>query len=688
LHSPLSTIQWVSTGYLLSLAMVIPLAGWLSERFGSKRVWMISVAVFALGSALCGTASSAGSLIFFRVLQGFGGGLIMPVGMSVLAQTAGPRHMGRVMSVIGMPMLLGPVLGPVLGGLIVTNAAWQWIFYVNVPIAALSLILAARLSNSTEGRADAGRLDWPGVVLLCPGLAGIVFGLAETETSSGLSSPSAWGPIAAGAVLIALFVRHALRARRPLIDLHLFRSVGFSAAAATTFLLGGALFGSMLLLPLYYQVDRGASALSAGLLMAPQGIGAALVMPISGRLTDRIGGGRVAVSGIAVMTLATIPLVTVGATSSYAWLAVVLALRGVGLGGSMMPTMASAYAVLRSDQVPGATSILTRFNASEDRSERRCWPSCSRIRHAEHSGRLPAAAGCSSPCRRRSRPGRRPAGHRLRSYVLVGTRRDAGGPDSGKRAARHPAASSPSDAGHPASSPDQRLLSRRAVRRSASKTRTGSGRALMQCAGMGNRCMEMGAVPRRTRDLHLAAERFDPIAQPAYPAAGAAGAVGAADAVVADVDQQVTVAAPHVELGVGGLGVLDDVGERLGDEEVACDFDVRRVALVADGHLNGQRAPRGEGGCCCAESAVRENAWMYSVGELTELRERFACLGESRLEELPGAVHVSVERLVGQLQVDDGGDQSLLSAVVEIAREALAGGVGGGDDSRPRGDHL
>jgi MFS family permease len=159
-------------------------------------------------------------------------------------------------------------------------------------------------------------------------------------------------------VLIALFVRHALRVRRPLLDLHLFRSAGFSAAAATTFLLGAALFGTMLLLPLYYQVDRGASALSAGLLMAPQGIGAALVMPISGRLTDRIGGGRVALSGITVMTLATIPLVAVGATSSYTWLAVVLLLRGVGMGCSMMPTMASAYAVLSRDQVPGGTSIL------------------------------------------------------------------------------------------------------------------------------------------------------------------------------------------------------------------------------------------------------------------------------------------------------------------------------------------
>jgi EmrB/QacA subfamily drug resistance transporter len=338
--------------------MVIPLAGWLSERFGSKRVWMVSVAVFAIGSALCGIAWSAGSLIFFRVLQGFGGGLIMPVGMSVLAQTAGPRHMGRVMSVIGVPMLLGPVLGPVLGGLILTNGSWPWIFYVNVPIAAVSLVLAHRLLSPDQGRADPGRLDWLGFALLSPALAGVVFGLAETETSGGLSAPVAWVPIAAGLALIALFVRHALRVRRPLIDMRLFRSAGFSAAAASVFLLGAALFGAMLLLPLYYQVDRGDSALNAGLLMAPQGIGAALVMPLSGRLTDRIGGGRVALFGIALMTLATLPLVGVGAASSYTWLALVLLIRGVGLGCSMMPSMASAFAVVRSDQIPAATSVL------------------------------------------------------------------------------------------------------------------------------------------------------------------------------------------------------------------------------------------------------------------------------------------------------------------------------------------
>src|ERR671927_459399 len=154
LHAPLSTIQWVSTGYLLSLASVIPLTGWMSERFGSKRVWMTSVALFGIGSALCGLAWSAESLIFFRVLQGFGGGMIMPVGMSVLAQVAGPTRVGRVMSVVGVPMLLGPVLGPVIGGVLVDNASWRWIFYVNVPIALIALGLAALLLHADQGRAD------------------------------------------------------------------------------------------------------------------------------------------------------------------------------------------------------------------------------------------------------------------------------------------------------------------------------------------------------------------------------------------------------------------------------------------------------------------------------------------------------------------------------------------------------
>src|ERR1700754_4774197 len=182
LDVPLATIQWVSTGYLLALAAVIPLTGWMAERFGPRRVWMGAVAAFVLTSALCGVAWSAGPLIGSRVLQGLAGGMTMPIGMITLAQAAGPKRMGRVMSVVGVPMLLGPVVGPVLGGLIIDNLSWRWIFYVNVPVGAVGLALAYRLLPATRatGRAaEAGHktppLDALGLLLLSPGVAAIVF---------------------------------------------------------------------------------------------------------------------------------------------------------------------------------------------------------------------------------------------------------------------------------------------------------------------------------------------------------------------------------------------------------------------------------------------------------------------------------------------------------------------------------
>src|SRR5919107_3085252 len=191
LDAPLMTIQWVSTGYLLSLAAVIPLSGWITERFGSKRTWIASIALFAAGSALCALATSAGELIAFRVLQGFGGGMLIPVGFTLVAQSAGPRRVGRALALAGVPILLAPIYGPILGGLIVDSAAWQWIFVVNLPIAVVAIMTAARLLDSDAGRVDAGMLDWLGAGLLCPGLAGVVFGLSETESHGGAREPPA-----------------------------------------------------------------------------------------------------------------------------------------------------------------------------------------------------------------------------------------------------------------------------------------------------------------------------------------------------------------------------------------------------------------------------------------------------------------------------------------------------------------
>jgi EmrB/QacA subfamily drug resistance transporter len=358
LHAPLSTIQWVSTGYLLSLASVIPLSGWITERFGSKRTWIAAIVLFALGSGLCALATSAEELIAFRVLQGLGGGMLVPVGFTLVAQSAGPRRIGRALALIGVPILLAPIFGPIVGGLIVDNAAWQWIFVVNVPIAILAIAVAARALKADAGRADAGALDWLGAALLCPGLAGVVFGLSEIESHGGIDHPIAFGPMIAGFALVGLFGWHSLHAARPLIEVRLFRSRGFRAASLVTLLLGAALFGTLLILPLYYQVDRGESALNAGLLLAPQGLGAALMLPISGRLTDRLGGGPVVLAGITTIALATLPLAFVGANTPYALLGAVLFVRGMGLGASVQPTTAAAYALLDSAHVPRATAAL------------------------------------------------------------------------------------------------------------------------------------------------------------------------------------------------------------------------------------------------------------------------------------------------------------------------------------------
>jgi EmrB/QacA subfamily drug resistance transporter len=367
LHTSLSTIQWVTTGYMLALSMVIPLTGWSAGRFGTKRMWMVSLTLFLGGSALCGVAWSVGSLIFFRILQGAGGGLILPLAQTILAQAAGPQRLGRVMSVIGVPMMLGPVLGPVIGGFIVDSLSWRWIFFVNIPIGIVALV-AAWFWMAGDGPRAAVRLDVRGLVLLPPGLAAIVYGMSEAGSHGTIANSSTVVGVTAGVLLVAAFVFHALRTREtPLVDIRLLANREFAAGAATTCFLAIALFGSMLLAPLYYQTVRGEDALHAGLLMAPQGLGAAIAMPLAGRITDRVGAGRIVPFGIVLALVGILGFTQVGGDTSYVQLALSLFVVGLGIGASMMPAISAAYQTLRGDQVPSASpalNILQRVGGS------------------------------------------------------------------------------------------------------------------------------------------------------------------------------------------------------------------------------------------------------------------------------------------------------------------------------------
>jgi EmrB/QacA subfamily drug resistance transporter len=366
LHATLADIQWVVTGYMLALAGVIPITGWAARRFGAKQVYLVSLVLFTAGSALCGLAASTTELIIFRVLQGVGGGMILPIGQLMMAEAAGPRRMGRVMSIVAVPAMLAPILGPTLGGLILQNTSWRWIFYVNVPIGVIAVIAALRTLPSVKpGPAD--RLDVRGLALMATGLPLLTYGLAEVGVTGGFSSVKVILPILSGIALVALFAVHALRIPKPLLDLRLYRRPTFSSASFAMFCLGAALFGGMILLPLYWQEIRHESVVTTGLLTAPQGLGAALAMPIAGKLTDRIGGGPLALFGVTLCAVATIPFGLIGAHTSIVWLSVAMMIRGVGIGFGFMPAMAAAFASLERSELSSATpqlNVLQRVGGS------------------------------------------------------------------------------------------------------------------------------------------------------------------------------------------------------------------------------------------------------------------------------------------------------------------------------------
>jgi EmrB/QacA subfamily drug resistance transporter len=366
LHATIAQIQWVVTGYMLALAAVIPVSGWAARRFGPKHVYLVSLVVFTAGSALCGLATSTNELIAFRVLQGAGGGMILPIGQLMMAEAAGPKRMGRVMSIVAVPAMLAPILGPTIGGLIVDNMSWRWIFYVNVPIGAVAVISAIKvLPNVKSG--DAGRLDAVGLGMMALGLPLLIYGLAEIASTGTIVSTKVIGPCLIGLALIAAFIVHGLRIDHPLLDLRLYRKPTFSSASIAMFCLGAALFGGMILLPYYWQQIRFESVAATGLLTAPQGLGAAIMMPLAGKLTDRMGGGPLALTGVIVTTLATIPFALIGAHTSILGLSIVMFIRGMGIGLAFMPAMAAAFAALERSELSDATpqlNILQRVGGS------------------------------------------------------------------------------------------------------------------------------------------------------------------------------------------------------------------------------------------------------------------------------------------------------------------------------------
>jgi EmrB/QacA subfamily drug resistance transporter len=353
-----SHVAWTVTAYTLALATVIPMTGWAADRFGTKRLYLTAILLFTLGSALCATASSINMLIVFRVLQGLGGGMLMPLGMTIMTRAAGPHRMGRLMAILGVPMLLGPILGPILGGWIIQQASWHWIFLINVPLGVIAIAYAWRvLAKDTPQPSES--FDFLGMALLSPGLALFLFGVSSLPQEHGdFSAPRVWVSMLAGVLLVVAFVWHSFRPEHPLLDLRLFKNRNLTISIITMFMFAAAFFGGLLLVPTYFQQIRGESTLQAGLLVAPQGLGAMLTMPIAGRLVDKMPIGRIVPVGLALIVVGMFGLTQLTATTPYGLIIPMLVVMGLGMGATMMPLFTSALKTLTAHEIARGSTLL------------------------------------------------------------------------------------------------------------------------------------------------------------------------------------------------------------------------------------------------------------------------------------------------------------------------------------------
>ncbi|KIL37534.1 MFS transporter [Cohnella kolymensis] len=337
----MSLVQWTVIGYALAQAAVIPLAGWLSDRFGAKRVFLISIGLFTAGSALCAFANSVDMLIAFRIVQGIGGGVVVPIAMAFIYRLAPPDKVGAVMGMMGIPILLAPALGPVLGGWFVEYYSWEWIFLVNLPIGVIGIVLGIRMLPNIA-RQTVASFDILGMILGPLAFAALVYGVSEggidpaTGESTWTDTNTLAGLIIGGVALI-LFIIVELNRKNPLLELRVFGSGSFTKGIIVQWVSQIGLFGTMFMVPLFLQQAKGYSAFETGLIMLPQAVLSGLFMPIGGKLSDRFGARPLVLAGMLIATVSAYMLSNISASDGILSVMLPLAMLGAGMGLFMMP---------------------------------------------------------------------------------------------------------------------------------------------------------------------------------------------------------------------------------------------------------------------------------------------------------------------------------------------------------------
>jgi len=353
----LDDVQWVTSAYLLALAVSLPVCGWLGRRIGVGRLWLASLAGFTLTSALCALAPTQGWLIALRVAQGLAAGLMVPAGQTILGQAVGPARLGQVMAVLGIAVSFGPAIGPALGGVLIATWSWPWLFLVNIPVGALGLLAGWKLIPRGIPE-QPGPFDWTGMALVSIGLPMFVYAATAWGERGTLTAPTVLIPLLLGLGGLAGFALHTLRRRHPLTNLRLLSNPIYTAGAISAAFTGAAMFSALLLLPLFFQLLRGASIIDTGLSLISYGIGTALILPLAGRLTDRYGGGIIASVGAAVTIVTTVPFAVLDPDAGPLLVQTLLILRGAAIGLAAVPPTVAAYAAVDPNQLPDATTQL------------------------------------------------------------------------------------------------------------------------------------------------------------------------------------------------------------------------------------------------------------------------------------------------------------------------------------------
>ena len=341
LHSTISSAHWIISGYLLALALMLPLNAWLVARLGAKRLYLVCFSSFTLASALCGMAATMPELIGARIIQGIAGGLLAPLTQLMMARVAG-KQMARVIGFATVPILVAPLTGPVLAGIILKYAGWPWLFYVNVPVGILAVILAAFIIPHDDTDTQQRPFDLAGFLIISPGLAGLLYGLDRVSHRQDV-----W-PLILSLVLIGGFIWHAIRKKADaLIDLELFKIQAFSVATTTMFLANGIMYGGQFLIPLFLTSGCRLTATEAGWMLSAMGIGMLCSYPAMGYLTEKFGCRAVSSTGVFLNFLGTLPFIWMAVNGYSMKLALIgLFVRGAGQGAPGIPAISAAYAAV------------------------------------------------------------------------------------------------------------------------------------------------------------------------------------------------------------------------------------------------------------------------------------------------------------------------------------------------------